>query len=96
MRARYSSYVDQALVARLRRYAAALGRSGQRVSLSGLHEAALYEYLEQRCLIDGSPRDGVGPAPRSWRPGRGRPSAAALEARFRPRLDKTAGRPAGE
>jgi hypothetical protein len=94
-RRRYSLYIEQALSDRLHLYAAALSRVAGAHSLAGLHESALWEYLERRCDRLGRPLPGTDPRPQQRAAGRGRPSAAALAGRFSPHLLRRAGRPAG-
>lgn len=91
-RRRYSLYIEEPLTDRLRLYASALAQTGERLSLSGLLEAALYEYLESRCDRMGIPRDGTSAAPAVRHFGRGRPSASTLAGQFSPRLAHRAGR----
>lgn len=92
VRKRGSFFLEQALTDRLRFYGAGLADRGRRVSLSGLLEAALWEYLEFRTTPLGVPIPGTDPEPRPHYAGRGRPSAAARATRFTPRLSRTAGR----
>ena len=91
-RRRYSAFLEEGLMDRLRLYAIALGDRGVPVSLSGLHEVALWEYLESRCDRLGAPRPGVSPQARRMQAGPGRPSRAAIAATFAPLLERRAGR----
>lgn len=85
-RRRHSIYAESGLMDRLRLYAAALTDAQTPVSLTGLLEAALWEYLEARCDRAGVPRQGASPEVRIRYPGRGRPSAAARNGQFFPTL----------
>jgi hypothetical protein len=91
-RRRCSLYLEQALMDRLRLYTFGLARTGTVVSMSGLIESALLEYLRRRCDGLGTPLEGSSPAPRTTFAGPGRPTAAARERQFEPQLRRRAGR----
>lgn len=92
MRTQLGLAIDAVITERLRRYASALEHAGHPVTLAGLVEAALIEYLDRRCTLDGLPRARSDPAPIPSYAGRGRPSRAARASRPTPALERTVGR----
>lgn len=83
--------LEEQLTQRLRAYARALESGGAPVTLSGLVEAALCEYLDRRCAHDGALRPGQSALPRPGYPGPGRPSAAVRASRYVPDLRRIEG-----
>jgi len=83
--------MEEILTRRLHAYGRALEQNGRSVTLSGLVEAALCEYLDRRCALDGMPFEGSDPAPVIRYAGRGRPSRLVLAARYQPLIERTAG-----
>lgn len=83
--------LEERVTDRLREYALGLDRTGLSATLSGLVEAALVEYLDRRCTLDGVPIEGRSPAPVPAFMGRGRPSAASRASRYQAHVERTEG-----